>query len=121
MKLTVYALLMAFLSKSTLKCASVKRNMYIIFSKCVISIVCLQAKMILHHPKKYLETFNSMKLLPYQNPDDRPVCYIVMSPMSSDTFNTFLVVPILWFPETIYLETTHGLGIGGSARFKKCI
>ena len=48
----------------------------------------------IHHPK-YSEIYNSMKLPTYQNPDDRPVCYIVMSPMSSDAFNTFLVGPAL--------------------------
>ena len=54
-----------------------------------ISLIGVQVKMTKNRPK-YSEVYNSMKLPLHQNPDDRPVCYIIMSPMSSDTFNTLL-------------------------------
>ena len=61
-----------------------------------MSLIGVQVKLTKSHPK-YSEIYNSMKLPPHQNPDDRAICYIIMSPMSSDTFNTFLEGPALVF------------------------
>ena len=61
-----------------------------------MSLIGVQVKLTKSHPE-YSEIYNSMKLQPHQNPDNRAVCYIIMSPMSSDTFNTFFEGPALVF------------------------
>ena len=43
-----------------------------------MSLIGVQVKL-MKKPPKYSEIYDSMKLPPHQNPDDRPICYIIMS------------------------------------------